>query len=974
MVESENFCLQNEKGSETITHAERVDSARLESMSTLTPDQWQEISPYLDHVLSLPQEERETWLQSFRSEKPELAEVLHQLLEEHRALADEHFLERMPVRVAPGVPVLDQKIGPYSLISLIGQGGMGSVWLAERSDGRFERRVAVKFLPFAMTSGVGAERFKREGKILGQLTHPHIAELIDAGVTQNGEPYLVLEYVEGLPINQYCDRQKLDVDARVRLFLDVASAVAHAHANLIVHRDIKPSNVFVRNDGQVKLLDFGIAKLLAEDANPAATLLTIEGRGAMTPQFAAPEQVTGATITTATDVYALGVLLYLLLTGQHPTGQKLHSTVELIKAIVEREPSQPSNTTTSAEAKDLAEKRASTPEKLRRQLRGDLDTIIGKALKKTPAERYPSVTAFAGDLQRFLRHEPISARPDTIGYRAAKFVRRNLTAVTLTAAAFVLVIGSLSAGLHVANRERKIAERRFAEVRQLANKFIELDNKIRGLSGSTQIRMQMVSDSLQYLSSLSSEAPVDKDLALEIAYAYVRVAHAQGDPTSPNLGQFAQAEVSLNNAARFVDPVLAKDPQNPRALFIAATIAHDRMNLADTGGDSAEELKDAAQTASLVERFMSTRPVAQHDLYSMRYFYVNIAGACYAGRQFDRVIRYSQRALDIRVPGSQANALSGAILDNLAAAQWQSGDLDGALKNVRESIGSKRAEAVEGHASLRINLASAYYLEGMILGRQDAEPSLGRSCEALADFQRAFDIAEDLCKTDPLDYLGRHNEAVYGFEVGNTLRHTDPRAALSVYEHALARIREANASTSTQRDEAELLAGSSYPVRWLGREKEAKQRIARALELLTQAGRYPAVKVEPMSDTYNALRAQADDYAETGQVVNAIDAYRQLLEKMVAWGLDAQNDLRDATCISRTWTALANLLRRNGRKDQALQLEAQRADLWNHWDGRLPNAQPLLRQSLSQVAPRKAVLCVPPLGKSLSQSFQPPAP
>ncbi len=587
---------------------------------------------------------------------------MQQLLEEHRALADEHFLERMPIRVADGLSVLDQKIGAYSLISLIGQGGMGSVWLGERSDGRFERRVAVKFLPFAMTSGTGAVRFKREGKILGHLRHPHIAELMDAGVTPNGEPYLVLEYVEGLPIDQYCDQQKLDVDARVRLFLDVVSAVAHAHANLIVHRDIKPSNVFVRSDGQVKLLDFGIAKLLAEDANPAATQLTIEGRGAMTPQFAAPEQVTGESITTATDVYVLGVLLYLLLTGQHPAGQRLHSTVELVKAIVDTEPPQPSNATPSGEAKELAEKRSSTPEKLQRQLRGDLDTIIAKALKKKPAERYGSATALADDLRRYLKHEPISARPDTIGYRAAKFVRRNRRVVSLTATAIVLVIGSLSAGLYVANRERKIAERRFAEVRQLAKKFIELDNDIRGLPGSTQVRMRMVSDSLQYLSSLSSEAPVDKDLALEIAYAYVRVAHAQGDPTSPNLGQFAEAETSLNNAEKFVDPILAKDPQNQRSLFIATTIAHDRINLAETRGDKAEELKDAAHAAELVERFMSTHPVEQHDLYSMRYFYVNIAGACYVGRQFDKVILYSQRALDIPVPGSRENALRGAIL------------------------------------------------------------------------------------------------------------------------------------------------------------------------------------------------------------------------------------------------------------------------------------------------------------------------
>jgi serine/threonine-protein kinase len=831
---------------------------------------------------------------------------------------------------------------------------MGSVWLAERSDGRFERRVAVKFLHFSLIAQGGAERFQREGRILGQLAHPHIAELIDAGVTANGDPYLVLEHIEGEQVDDYCDRHKLDLNARIKLFLDVLDAVAHAHANLIVHRDIKPSNVLVRNDGQVKLLDFGIAKLLADDTNRAAvTMLTLEGGGALTPQFAAPEQVTAGAVTTATDVYALGVLLYVLLTGQHPAGSGPQSPADLVRAIVDTDPPHASEAMALATDKALAEKRGSTLEKLRHQLRGDLDTIVAKALKKAPAERYSSVIALADDLQRYLKHEPISARPDTFAYRTAKFVRRNRTVVALTTAAVVLVIGSLSTGLYVANRERKVAERRFAQVRQLANKFIALDNDIRGLPGSTKVRMQMVSDSLQYLTLLSSDAHVDKDLALEIAYAYVRVAHAQGDPTSPNLGQFAEAEASLNNAARFVDPVLSKDPRNPRALFIATTIAHDRMILADSRGDQAEALKDAATTASLIERFMSTHPVEAHDLYSMRYFYGNVAGAYYEGRAFDDAIRYCQRALDIPLPSTKGN---GSVLAVLGAARWQSGDLDGALKTTLESIELQKAEAADGHAALRINLANGFDLEGMILGRQDAEPSLGRSREALANFQKALDIAEDLSNKDPLDYLGRHSVAALGFEVGNTLRHNDPRQALSVYDHALTRIREAQTSASTQIDEAELLAGSSYPVRWLGREKEAQQRIARALELLNQAGQYPADKIEPMGDNYDVLRAQADDYAETGQTAKAVEAYQQLLDKLMAWSPDPQNDLRDAACLSRTWTALADLLRRSGRKNEALQLEAQRAELWNHWQGKLPNAHFLLSQSLSQIAPPPAFL------------------
>src|ERR1700678_786616 len=592
-------------------------------MSTLSPGWWQEVSPYLDQALSLPEEQREGWLESLRSNKPEIAESLRQLLEEHRALSDEQFLESLPAWVPSDLSRCGQQIGVYRLVSFIGQGGMGSVWMAERNDDRFDRRVALKFLPLGMTAGVGAERFRREGKILGQLTHPHIAELMDAGVSPNGEPYLVLEYVEGQRIDQYCDKNKLDVDARIRLFLDVLSAVGHAHSNLIVHRDIKPSNVLVRNDGEIKLLDFGIAKFLAEEPNSAATLLTGDGRAAMTPQYAAPEQAVGQKITTATDVYALGVLLYLLLTGQHPAGEKLHSTVDLIKSIVEFEPVPPSSLASSTKTNDLAENRGCTPEKLGRLLRGDLDTIIGKALKKNPAERYASVTAFADDLQRFQRHEQISARPDTISYRTAKFVRRNRTVLALTIAAIWLVIGSLSVGLYVANRERRDAEHRFAEVRQLSNKFIALDNELRGLPGSTRLRMQIVSDSLQYLNSLSGSAPVDKDLALEMAYAYVRVAHAQGDPTSPNLGQFAEAASSLNSADAFVDTVLAKDPRNQRALFIAATIAHDRMTLANARSDRTAELEYATQAASLVDRFMNTRPVTFNDLYSMRYFYTN---------------------------------------------------------------------------------------------------------------------------------------------------------------------------------------------------------------------------------------------------------------------------------------------------------------------------------------------------------------
>src|SRR6266481_1603553 len=411
-------------------------------MSKLSPNQWQALSPHLDEALEMADDERAIWLSSLQSENPTLAYQLEILLGEHRDLSDEGFLEANALEL-PGEPGLaGETLGVYTLISQIGHGGMGTVWLAERNDGRFERRVAVKVLNIALMGKGGEERFKREGRILGRLTHPHIAELIDAGVSLTGQPFLVLEYVEGDHIDRYCDQNKLDVEARIRLFLDVLAAVAHAHANLIVHRDIKPSNVLVRTDGQAKLLDFGIAKLLEDEGTSGAvTQLTREGGGALTPEYAAPEQVTGAPVTTATDVYALGVLLYVLLSGQHPAGRGPRSPADLVRAIVDTEPRRLSDIVTSSQADDQttgnATRRTTTPDKLSRLLRGDLDTIVGKALKKNPQERYVSVTALADDLARYLKHEPISARPDTFAYRAAKFVRRNRTAVVLATLAVI---------------------------------------------------------------------------------------------------------------------------------------------------------------------------------------------------------------------------------------------------------------------------------------------------------------------------------------------------------------------------------------------------------------------------------------------------------------------------------------------------------------------------------------------------------
>jgi eukaryotic-like serine/threonine-protein kinase len=393
-------------------------------MAVITRNRWSALSPYLDRALELSLAERRSWVASLRLEDPALADDLQTLLDDREALSRDGFLAGT-VASQPNVSVAGHHIGAYTLVSPIGRGGMGTVWLAERSDGRFIGNVAIKLLNLGLIGRAGETRFKREGSILARLTHAHIARLIDAGVSALDQPYLVLEHVEGEHIDEYCDHHALGLEARVRLFLDVLEAVAHAHANLIVHRDIKPSNVLVRTDGEVKLLDFGIAKLIDADADGVSLNATAEDGRALTPEYAAPEQLTGRPITTATDVYALGMLLYVLLGGPRPAAARGGSAAELIKSVVERDSPRLSNVARNGKA-----------------LRGDLDNIVAKALKKAPEERYSSVSAMADDLRRYLRHEPVSARPDTFAYRTAKFMRRRAGAVAVTAGV-VLVIASL---------------------------------------------------------------------------------------------------------------------------------------------------------------------------------------------------------------------------------------------------------------------------------------------------------------------------------------------------------------------------------------------------------------------------------------------------------------------------------------------------------------------------------------------------
>jgi serine/threonine protein kinase len=892
-------------------------------LSELDADRWHAVSAYLDEVLDVPHDARDAWLVRFREQHPALAQDLESLLDEQMALRRERFLEQPLPSFGP-LPQAGHIIGAYALVAPIGHGGMGVVWLAERNDGRFDRRAAVKFLNVAL-AGRGEERFAREGAILGRLVHPNIAQLIDAGVSPWGPPYLILEYIDGQPIDQYCNERGLDLAARLSLFLDVLDAVAHAHANLIVHRDLKPSNVLVDRDGRVKLLDFGIAKLLEDETHKGpATRLTREGGAALTPEYAAPEQVTGAPVTTGTDIYALGVLLYVLVTGEHPAGPAVRSPAELMKAIVEGDARRPSDVVGQAAR--------------RRQLRGDLDTIIGKALKKEPAARYASVTAFGDDLRRFVRHEPISARPDTLVYRARTFIRRHRLAV----AAAVLLLMALSVGLYEVNRERALAQRRFTDVRQLAGRLLDLDVQVRALPGSSKARQLIVDSALEYLQRLTADVARDPELTLEVGTAYMRVARVQGVPISTNLGQLAEADLTLQKAEALIDGLLATRPADRTAMLRSAQIAHDRMILAGLKRPADAAMKFAEKSVDRLERYLQSGDVNPSDAQQVVLTYQNVARRYIRVDRLDEGIRMCRRTIEVARATNQPLYGAAALLV-LATALQARGDLEEALDSVREAARVLELPPGEPNAGRAMNFAMALIDEGTILGDVNGV-SLGRFEEAIPLYERGIAIVEGLASQDPNDSNSRGPLATGEIRLAGILRDPNPQSALAHYGHALERLAEDKSNSRARRDEVRAFAGSTYPLRRLGRVAEARRALAAAFDRLRDLKLYPAAQITPGSEADEALRALGDLEAGAGDLPRAIEIYRRLIDQVLASQPTPETKLADATDLSHLYASLAAFERGAGNLDRAATLDQSRVQLWERWTRRLPTNSFVRRQ------------------------------
>jgi tetratricopeptide (TPR) repeat protein len=456
-----------------------------------------------------------------------------------------------------------RRVGPYEIDRLLGRGGMGAVYLAHRADGQFEQTVAIKLIDLPLATEIFRERFRQERQILAEMHHPFIARLLDGGVTSAGDPYLVMEYVDGVPIHRFCEEKSLSESQRLALFLRVCEAVQFAHQNFVVHRDLKPDNILVTVDGTPRLLDFGTAKLLSPSLTRSGEELTREGYQSFTPQYASPEQVLGNPITTASDTYSLGVLLYVLLTGSQPYELKELTTGEMLRVICQEAPRRPTHAAGSEKKLDQ-----------------DLQAILLKALRKEPKERYLTAEQLASDLRAYLDGRPVAARRGTFRYRAAKFIRRNrpaLAGAAVLAATLLAGIAGVIWQARVANDERRKAEARSDDLRQLSNSLLsELDEAIKQLPGSTGVQKLLVTRVLEHLDRMAKDAQGDRQTQLDLVDAYTRLGNLQGNTYYQNLGDPEGGSVSLGKALAIAQPLVASDPKDRDALRALALVEQSR--------------------------------------------------------------------------------------------------------------------------------------------------------------------------------------------------------------------------------------------------------------------------------------------------------------------------------------------------------------------------------------------------------------
>jgi eukaryotic-like serine/threonine-protein kinase len=691
------------------------------------------------------------------------------------------------------------RLGAYRILREVGRGGMGAVYLAERADQEFTKKVAIKLLKRGTDTDDVLRRFRAEREILARLDHPNIARLLDAGTTQDGLPYFVMEYVSGTRVTDYCFAQNLSIPERLHLFLKICSAVQFAHQNLIVHRDLKPANILITPDGEPKLLDFGVAKLLAPDES--GFQLTLQDQQRLTPAYASPEQVRGEPVTTVSDVYSLGALLYQLLVGHSPHrfSAVQPTATELWEVVGEQAPQRP-----SAAARD---------QHVARRLRGDLDNILLTALRKEPARRYTGVGAFAADITRYLERRPVQARPATFAYRAGKFLSRNKFASAAAAAALVALITGAGVSIANARRAQREAQRAAAhmnDVRHLANSFLfEFHDAIATLPGATTARRLVVSRALEYLGKIANEAAGERDLQLELAEAYIKIGDIQGKPYTANLGDAAGAADSYNRALAIAAP-LAEEERGTRDSAARDKIARAAISLAavaSRAGRTVEASAAAEQALSVLRGLMSDAPerASEWQMWIVE-GHLGLGDAVQAGNHqrkdralYRAALAHYEAALAPAEQLAAASPRSAAALRLLAKVCARIAGMlpgvDGATpKSVDEALRYHALKTQLHEAALQLDPGNIHLQRNLadgLIATAYTRAVYGRNLDvALEECNRALAIQQAIVATDPSNKEAQQDLSYAHYVTGTTQQLLGHSAAAAEHYQQSIRILE----------------------------------------------------------------------------------------------------------------------------------------------------------------------------------------
>lgn len=773
----------------------------------MTPEEWQRVRPILESALELDSAHRAIFLDEACAD-PSLRFEVESLIAVHEQAGTGvlkgtagpavSFGEEAQFRLLPG-----KRIGPYQILEEIAQGGMGAVYRANRADGQYKQQVALKIVRADLGAELTASRFRNERQILASLDHPNIARILDGGTTADGLPYFVMEMIDGLPITDYCDQHRLSIDARLKIFRTVCSAVHYAHQHLVIHRDLKPSNILITADGAPKLLDFGIAKILDPNLLPENISMTVGGLWMMTPEYASPEQLRGEAITTTTDIYSLGLVLYELLTGRRAYPFPSRMPHEIARVVLESEPEKPSTAGRRAEnAAEAGQEKAAltpelisslrgdSPEKLHRRLAGDLDNIVLKAIRKEQRGRYNSSDQLSEDIRRHLEGLPVLARKSTVAYRCRKYVLRHKVGVAVTAFVAIALLSATAVALYqarIARAARARAEQRFNDVRTLANSLIfEIHDSIQNLPGATPSRKLLLDRALQYLDSLAKESAGDLSLQRELAAAYQRIGQLQGNALDANLGQTDAAITSLQKAQAIAESIAQANPAN---LSDQLRVANNHRMLASLLGNTGRvgARNQTEQAITIAERLLKL------DASNPQVLLEKASG-------YEQLAYFQDEAGDAAASlQSLRNAL--AVDEDFWKADSHKRELQEKVAVLRVRIGNLLPKLGLRDEALQINRSGLDLFESLVTDQTDArnrrrfavalffrghiQMMNGEVQDALASFRRSFAMLQELEKADPRNILYHLDVAGATASVGRAL------ASTGKYAQGLAMLQEA---------------------------------------------------------------------------------------------------------------------------------------------------------------------------------------